>query len=290
MKKFHALAVALSTAVLAACASGPVDPNAEVSFPELSSTHLKTGAFIEPEVFARIHPGLDRDQVRLILGNPHFNEGLIPKDTWNYVFNLRTGQGSEYISCQYQVQYAKVEPQARPNPVNFSEQVATRQSLMVAEHWASPTCEALVRSSVSEEQGQQAQTELDVLELEADALFAFGRSGLDSITAAGRRSLAEMMQQINQNYVDVEGIHVVGHTDRIGSAASNQVLSQKRAETVASYLATNGIARDLITTEGRGLTEPVVQCNEQQSRAELIQCLQPNRRVTLEITAVRASQ
>ena len=281
MKKIHALAVALSSSLLVACASQSA--NEEVTFPKLSSTHLATGAFIEPAAFQRIQPGLDRDQVRLILGNPHFNEGLIPKNNWNYAFNFKTGQGNEYITCQYQVKFGKVSVQ--PQPTSHSALVPTSKSLMVAEYWENPTCEALVRGEAVEE---KPQATIETLELGADALFAFAGSARKDLNAAGVRSLDNLVAKINTDYVDIEQIHIIGHTDRIGSAASNHTLSLARANTVADYLVENGISRRLISTEGRGLTQPVVDCGTSVYKTpELVACLQPNRRVVLEIQATR---
>ena len=281
MKKIHALAVALTSTLLVACASKST--NEEVTFPKLSSTYLATGAFIEPAAFERIQPGLDRDQVRLILGDPHFNEGLIPKNNWNYAFNFKTGQGNEYITCQYQVKFDKVDVQ--PQPTSHSTRVLTRESLMVAEYWQDPACEAFVRGTVAEE---KPQAQIETLELSADALFAFAGSARKDLNPAGLRSLENLVAQINKEYVDIEQIHIIGHTDRIGSAASNYTLSLARANTVAHYLIDNGIARNVISTEGRGLTQPVVDCGTStQKTPELIACLQPNRRVVLEITATR---
>lgn len=280
MKKIHALAVALSSSLLVACASQSA--NEEVTFPKLSSTHLTTGAFIEPATFQRIQLGLDRDQVRLVLGNPHFNEGLIPKNNWNYAFNFKTGQGNEYITCQYQVKFGKVSVQ--PQPTSHSALVPTRESLLVAEYWQDPACEALVRGTPAEKPKAQVET----LELSADALFAFAGSARKDLNSAGLRSLENLVAQINKEYVDIEQIHIIGHTDRIGSAASNYTLSLARANTVAQYLVENGIARNVVTTEGRGLTQPVVDCGAStQKTPQLIACLQPNRRVIVEIKATR---
>lgn len=51
-------------------------------------------------------------------------------------------------------------------------------------------------------------------------------------------------------------LHVVGHTDSVGSADYNRTLSRRRAQAVADYLANQGIAASRITTEGRGESEP----------------------------------
>jgi opacity protein-like surface antigen/outer membrane protein OmpA-like peptidoglycan-associated protein len=56
-------------------------------------------------------------------------------------------------------------------------------------------------------------------------------------------------------FCSVGNIHVVGHTDSSGSAAYNLRLSKKRAADVRSTLVDQGVAQNLITSEGKGETE-----------------------------------
>jgi len=53
-------------------------------------------------------------------------------------------------------------------------------------------------------------------------------------------------------------VMVIGHTDRVGSAQSNDALSLKRAEAVRSQLAAAGIALDKMEVVGRGERDPLV--------------------------------
>lgn len=79
----------------------------------------------------------------------------------------------------------------------------------------------------------------------------------------------------------VTGITITGHADRMGSDAYNQKLSERRAVAVKEYLVGKGVAADRLDTQGKGESEPVVQCNNKK-RADLIKCLEPNRRVEVE--------
>jgi OOP family OmpA-OmpF porin len=85
----------------------------------------------------------------------------------------------------------------------------------------------------------------------------------------------------------LELVLVTGHTDRIGSQAYNQKLSERRANAVRDYLVSKGVARDKIETLGMGKTQPVpgVVCNQAypKERKALIECLAPNRRVEVEV-------
>ncbi|HET8883632.1 MAG TPA: OmpA family protein [Solimonas sp.] len=53
-------------------------------------------------------------------------------------------------------------------------------------------------------------------------------------------------------------IHVVGHTDTTGSDAYNLRLSESRASSVATYLASQGVPSNRIRQEGRGERELLV--------------------------------
>ncbi len=112
--------------------------------------------------------------------------------------------------------------------------------------------------------------------LSATELFAFNSANLtmpqprlDEIAAA---------LQADPSITDVD---IVGYADRLGSAKYNRALSEKRASAVRSYLVAKGIEGGRLKAIGRGEDNPVVQC-DQKKRAELIKCLEPNRRVEVE--------
>lgn len=80
-------------------------------------------------------------------------------------------------------------------------------------------------------------------------------------------------------------VNVNGHTDRMGSAQYNQKLSEKRANVVKSYLVSKGMDASKIEVYGFGKTQaiPGVSCPDSLKRAELIKCLEPNRRTEVEL-------
>lgn len=60
-----------------------------------------------------------------------------------------------------------------------------------------------------------------------------------------------------------------GHTDNVGSAAMNMKLSQRRAESVRSYIInTYGVAAERIASEGYGLTKPIASNQTAEGRAK----------------------
>jgi OOP family OmpA-OmpF porin len=80
---------------------------------------------------------------------------------------------------------------------------------------------------------------------------------------------------------------ITGHTDRIGDANYNQKLSERRANQVKKYLVSQGIEENRLHAVGKGENEPVVDCKGVRGK-KAIECLQPNRRVVVEIEVQRA--
>jgi len=81
----------------------------------------------------------------------------------------------------------------------------------------------------------------------------------------------------------VEAVVIEGHADRIGSQQYNQKLSERRADSVKSYLVGKGADRNGIETIGMGKTVPAKFCPDMKKRSELIACLAPNRRAIVSI-------
>ncbi|AZC59380.1 OmpA family protein [Pseudomonas chlororaphis] len=118
--------------------------------------------------------------------------------------------------------------------------------------------------------------------LSGDVLFAFGKSGREDITAAGRRAIAELISQLHREHTTLERILVIGHTDPIGSQAANYTLGQRRASTVRQLLIDGGIPIHVLRASSVGSSEPLVS-NCQGSRKEQIACNAPNRRVIVRV-------
>jgi OOP family OmpA-OmpF porin len=121
----------------------------------------------------------------------------------------------------------------------------------------------------------------------ADSLFDFGK---DTIKNAGRQALDAFAGELRDTRFDV--ITVTGYTDRIGSHDYNVALSARRADTVKSYLVQSaGIPADKVTTRGADGSEPVTRpddCKGQRRTPALIACLQPDRRVDVEVVGTQA--
>ncbi|MDH2432014.1 OmpA family protein [Pokkaliibacter sp. MBI-7] len=84
-------------------------------------------------------------------------------------------------------------------------------------------------------------------------------------------SVVKVLAKYDQTHLDV-----VGYTDSTGSFEHNQLLSERRANSVASYLLQNGIPSSRVTARGLGERDPIASNDTADGRAQ-------NRRVTLQI-------
>ena len=120
----------------------------------------------------------------------------------------------------------------------------------------------------------------------ADSLFDFDSA---AVKPAGRGELDKLATDLRG--VDFDVIKVTGHTDRIGRQAYNQKLSSQRAEAVGSYLVSAaGIPAGKISAKGVNGADPVTkpgECVGTKVTQALIACLQPDRRVDIEVTGQR---
>ena len=120
----------------------------------------------------------------------------------------------------------------------------------------------------------------DKIKLAADALFDFDKA---TLKPEGRAKLDDLAAKSKQ--LKLEVILAVGHTDRLGSDAYNQKLSERRAAAVKTYLVSKGVEANRVYTEGKGEKQPVTgnKCDNVKNRKALIECLQPDRRVEVEV-------
>jgi OOP family OmpA-OmpF porin len=111
-------------------------------------------------------------------------------------------------------------------------------------------------------------------------LFEFDKSRLTQV--ATDKLDREVVVRFGEFQV-IQFVNVNGHADRLGSAQYNQKLSERRAQAVKAYLVKQGADASKIETYGFGKTLQVKSCPDQKNRKALIECLQPNRRVEVEV-------
>ncbi len=119
-----------------------------------------------------------------------------------------------------------------------------------------------------------------------DTLFKFDKSGSEDMIPGGLQRLADVAQRLKA-YKSIQTLTVLGYTDRLGSDDYNDKLSEARAKTVQAYLESLGVKSAASVAQGKGKRDPVSKdCSTSSSREQQIVCLQPDRRVTIEVTGV----
>ncbi len=89
------------------------------------------------------------------------------------------------------------------------------------------------------------------LSLNSEVSFDFGK---DEVKAAFYPTLDKLSDVINK--YDRTVVHIVGHTDNVGSDTFNQQLSERRAQSVSDYMINRNVQVSRLLTQGRGEYEP----------------------------------
>ena len=111
-----------------------------------------------------------------------------------------------------------------------------------------------------------------IVTLNGGILFDTGKTALKPGAKSTLSKIAKQLQTDPSLKIAVEG-----HTDSVGGTATNQALSEKRANAVRDYLVSAGISSDHITADGKGEESPIATNKTAAGR-------QQNRRVELVIT------
>jgi len=160
-----------------------------------------------------------------------------------------------------------------PAPVILVEQVT--QPVAVE-----PVVETPAPAMVAEPVKPVCKPIIETITIQAETLFDFDKA---SINGKNNQALDEVAAKIKEHN-DIEFILVTGHTDKVGTDAYNQKLSERRTDAVKKYLASHGIKDVRIKSVGKGESEPVVDCAGVKGSKKLIECLAPNRRVVVDAT------
>jgi outer membrane protein OmpA-like peptidoglycan-associated protein len=112
------------------------------------------------------------------------------------------------------------------------------------------------------------------LNMPGNVTFATNSADLNSRFFSVLDGVALVLKEYNKTVVEI-----AGHTDSTGTDAYNLQLSQRRAQSVASYLVSQGIKQERLITVGAGKAYPVASNDTEEGRAA-------NRRVEITIVPV----
>lgn len=125
---------------------------------------------------------------------------------------------------------------------------------------------------------ERQQNEILKLTMSSEVSFDYDSAVLKSSFYSPLNKIADIMNRYPQTQ-----IVVAGHTDSQGSEQYNLQLSLRRANAVADYLMSRGVARYRLGTEGRGELEPIASNDSAAGRAQ-------NRRVEIYVVPDQSVQ
>jgi outer membrane protein OmpA-like peptidoglycan-associated protein len=159
-------------------------------------------------------------------------------------------------------------------------QVATQK--LAADQARGEADAARVAAASSEQQAAELQRQIDVLHAKptdrglvltlGDVLFTTGRADLKPGATGNLNKLVAFLNQYPDRTAAIQG-----YTDSVGTQDYNQSLSERRADSVKSYLAAQGIGSIRLSASGRGQSDPVAGNDSAAGR-------QQNRRVEVTIS------
>lgn len=112
------------------------------------------------------------------------------------------------------------------------------------------------------------------LNMPSSITFALNSADLNSQFFSALEGVGVVLKEYSKTVIEI-----AGHTDSSGSDSYNQQLSQRRAQAVATYLASQGVKSERLLTVGAGESYPIASNDTEQGRAA-------NRRVELTIVPV----
>ncbi len=237
-----------------------------IVFPEPDTAWRYQGQFPNNENLSKIRPGIDKDNIYQLLGPPHFSAGQYARE-WDYILKFYMPDNS-VKTCQYKIIFDK----------NYQCQKF---------YWMPADCPPKPMTTASPPT-LTIQPAPERINLSTDTLFRFDKSAAQDILPEGRYELYRLAKTLRQyQQTGTSTIVITGHTDRKGTEAYNMRLSSQRAQTIANYLVNQGVNPNTISTTGAGESQPIVECSASLPRQQEIDCLQPNRRVALDVTTVQ---
>lgn len=161
----------------------------------------------------------------------------------------------------------QLEAERKARQQSTTELAAEKAARLEAERKAAAAMASLAEIAKVKEESRGV-----VITLSGSVLFATGKSDLLPIAQDKLNQVAKAL-----NDQGFKAIVVQGYTDSVGSAADNDRLSLRRAQSVRDYLVTRGVPSEKATAEGKGASNPVADNKTADGRAE-------NRRVEIVVT------
>jgi outer membrane protein OmpA-like peptidoglycan-associated protein len=284
------VATAVAAALLSACATAPVQPDgaarARSKLTQLQSDpNLATrapAATKEADAAVRVaeQPEVDKDLAayRVYLADRKVEIARAQAQT-----SLAEDQR---VQLSAQREKARLDARTREADAAKGQVAAARaegaEQKVAADQARGEADAAHAAAASSEQQATELQRQIDVLQAKptdrglvvtlGDVLFMTGRADLQPGIVGNLGRLVAFLNKYPERTVAIEG-----YTDSVGSEDYNQSLSERRADSVKSYLTAQGIGSTRLSASGKGESDPVAANDSASGR-------QQNRRVEVVIS------
>ena len=264
------IATTVASVLLAACAAAPLKPDGAVE-----ARNKLTQLQSDPNLASRAPLAMkDADTTVRAAEQPQADKEL--GAYWVYLADrkveiARAQAETSFVEDQRAALSAQRESarlDARTREADAAKgQVATARAegaeqKVAADQARSEADAAHLAAASSEQQAAELQRQIDVLHAKptdrglvltlGDVLFESGRADLKSGAAGNLDKLVAFLNKYPSRTVAIEG-----YTDSVGSEDYNLGLSERRAESVKSYLTSQGIDSGRLTASGMGESDPV---------------------------------
>lgn len=164
--------IAAMALMLGGCALG----DGYDGFPDPESSFVRGGTLESSRAIETIQAGMTKDQVRDVLGSPHFYEGLFNVRTWNYLFDLGAEDGHPRQLCQLRLAF---------------------DGAMRVEEMRWRTAKCAVRFSAIQAEPIESASEAHFFSLPIDGMFESD----GALTEEGRRVMGEFATLLKQDFL-----------------------------------------------------------------------------------------
>lgn len=190
-----------------------------------------------------------------ILGDITSNKGHVSDSSGNVI---KSGQGE----CVYNGNWSK------DSMINICEGITDKK----VETLPVPVAEVAEEPETTAVEAEKAPI-VETVVLNSRALFS---TNADALSEKGDQLMRNLIAKLGE-FSEIEKVEIIGHTDDRGSDEYNQILSERRADTIKGFLMSEYSDAN-ITTIGMGEAEPKASNDTAEGR-------QQNRRVEIRVTA-----
>ena len=264
------MAAAVAAVLLAACANAPVKPEGAAH-----ARNMLTQLQADPNLANRAPISMQQAEAAVrIAEQPETDQQLVAYRVYMADRKVETARAeaetkfAEDQRVELIAQREKVRLDARTREADL----ATGKVAMARAEGAEQKAEAdAARNQAdaaqaaalsAQQQAEELQRQIDTLQAKVtdrglvltlgDVLFATAKADLSSGANGTLNKLVAFLNKYPDRTVDIQG-----YTDSVGSEDYNLGLSQRRADSVRSYLVGQGIGSGRLVTSGKGMSSPV---------------------------------